>query len=65
MEIFVALAVYIIGVWIAHFQIRRWTGQDIIEEDDENQMFFALSTLAWLVYPLYWLLWLYRKTKEG
>ena len=63
MTIFITLAIYIIGVWAAFFQIHHWSQKEV-KDGDEYQTLFMLSMLSWLIYPLYGLVWLIRKGKE-
>ena len=63
MTTFIILAIYIIGVWAAFFQLQRWNQKEV-KDGDEHQTLFILSMLSWLIYPLYGLVWLIRKGKE-
>lgn len=62
MSVLTGLAVYIIGVWVAYFQIQRWCKKNTSEE--YYQMVFLLSTLSWAVYILYGIAWLFKNQKE-
>ena len=59
----ITLAIYIIGVFAAYFQILRWNEKPITKED-EYQVLFMLSMLSWLIFPVYCLAWLFRKCEE-
>ena len=63
LEIFIALAIYILGVYIAFFQIQRWSDHEITV-DDEHQMLFMLSMFSWLVFPIYGFIALTKKLEE-
>ena len=63
MTTFITLSIYIIGVWVAFFQLQHWS-QKKVKDGDEYQTLFMLSMLSWLIYPLYGLVWLIRKGKE-
>ena len=63
MTTFIAMAIYILGVYIAYFQIQKWAGHEVTDHD-EYQMLFLLSLLSWLIYPLYWLVLIFRNCGE-
>jgi putative copper export protein len=60
---FIVMAIYIVGVYMAYFQIQKWTGHKITE-DDEYQTLFLFSLFSWLVYPIYGLIWVIKKDEE-
>ena len=60
---FITLAIYIIGVWAAHYQLLRWSDTEITSTD-ECQILFTWSMLSWLIYPSYGILWLIKSFKE-
>ena len=60
---FVVLAVYVVGVWMAFHQLQRWCGHEV-DNKDEYQTLFILSTLSWGIYPLYGIVCLIRKFEE-
>ena len=62
MESIIVLIVYIVGVYIAYRQLLRWN--DGAATQEEYQMLFMFSLLSWLIYPLYGIVWLYRKYGE-
>lgn len=64
METIIVLALYIIGVYVAYFQIQRWADHEVTEHD-EYQLLFILSLASWLIYPVYVLVSLIRKAREG
>ena len=59
----VVLALYIMGVYTAYHQIQKWTDHKI-EKEDEYHTLFILSLLSWVVYPLYGLIYIFRKCEE-
>ena len=60
---FSILLLYILGVWTSYFQLRRWSGGRVTKEDDYEAI-FLISTLSWLVYPLYYLTKLLNQMEE-
>ncbi len=64
MDALLVLLIYIVGVYTAYFQLQNWAACKVTE-DDEYQILFSISLLSWLVYPVHWGLWLYRKYMEG
>jgi len=60
---FIILAVYIAGVYMAYFQIQRWAGHELTE-GDEYQTLFILSLASWLIYPVYGIVWIFKKDEE-
>lgn len=58
------LAIYIVGVYVAYFQIQRWADHKIAG-DDEYQTLFMLSLTSWFIYPIYGLVSLFKKCREG
>ena len=60
---FITLVVYILGVYIAYFQIQKWTEHEAISEYD-YQTLFLLSLFSWLIYPIFGLVWLFKKIQE-
>ena len=63
MVTFIVLAVYIVGVYLAYFQVQKWADHEITEVD-ECQTAFMLSLLSWMVYPLYGLACIIRNARE-
>ena len=63
MSTFITLAIYILGVWSAYFQLQRWNKKDL-STNEEYQTLFMLSMLSWAIYPIYGLVWLFRKASE-
>lgn len=59
----IVLLVYISGVYLAYIQIQKWAGR-VVQEDDEYQTLHMLSLLSWFIYPIYWLVWMFRKCWE-
>lgn len=51
------------GVYTAYFQMQKWAGYKVTG-DDEHQMLFVVSLVSWFVYPIHWIVWLYRKCME-
>ena len=62
MESIIVLIVYIVGVYMAYRQLLRWN--DGAATQEEYQILFMFSLLSWLIYPLYGIVWLYRKYGE-
>lgn len=60
---FIVLAIYILGVYTAYFQVQKWADHEV-KEHDEYQMLFLVSLLSWLVYPLYALVHIFRNYGE-
>ena len=58
------LILYILGIYVAYFQLQRWADHEVTT-NDEYQTLFMLSLLSWLVYPLYILVLMIRKVQEG
>jgi hypothetical protein len=59
----IVLAVYILGVYIAYFQLQKWAGHKV-SNNDEYQTLFVLSLISWLIFPIYGIVCLIRKTEE-
>lgn len=59
----IVLAIYILGVYVAYFQIQKWVTHEM-SKAEEYQVGFVLSLLSWLVFPFYWIVWLVHKYKE-
>lgn len=60
---FITLVVYVLGVYVAYFQIQKWTKHEAISEYD-YQTLFLLSLFSWLIYPIFGLVWLFKKIQE-
>lgn len=63
MAAIIVLTIYIVGVYVAYFQVQKWADHEV-QDKDEYQMLFMLSLLSWLVYPLYVVVWIIRKEQE-
>ncbi len=63
MNTLLILAIYIMGVYTAYFQMQKWAGYKVTD-DDEHQVLFVVSLVSWFVYPIHWIVWLYRKCME-
>ena len=63
MAAIIVLIIYVIGVWVAYFQLCRWSDASDYDEDG-YQILFMLSTLSWAVYPIYGIIWILDKVKE-
>jgi hypothetical protein len=59
----IVLAVYILGVYIAFFQLQKWAGHKV-GNNDEYQTLFVLSLISWLIFPIYGVVCLIRKAEE-
>ena len=59
----IVLLVYIVGVYMAYFQIQRWAGHKL-GDWDEYEAVFTFSLFSWLVYPIYGVVWLINKSQE-
>ena len=62
MMTFVALVLYITGVYTVYFQMQRWS-DDLITKEDYDSL-FRISLLSWLVFPLYILVIIIKKEEE-
>lgn len=60
---FITLVVYVLGVYVAYFQIQEWTKHEAVSEYD-YQTLFLLSLFSWLIYPIFGLVWLFKKIQE-
>ena len=63
METAIVLAIYIVGVYVAYFQLKRWN-TDNLRDDDEYLTLFVVSTLSWFIYPIWLIAWLFDKVEE-
>ena len=63
MTTFIVMAIYILGVYIAFFQLQKWADHEV-KEHDEYQVLFMLSLLSWLIYPLYWIVSIFKNCGE-
>lgn len=59
----IVLLVYVSGVYLAYYQIQKWADHDV-KEGEEYQTLHMLSLLSWLIYPIYGLVWIFRKCRE-
>jgi hypothetical protein len=58
----IVLVLYIIGTWTAYEQLIDWSNGTLSEEEDYRKV-FLLSSLSWLLFPLYGLLCIIRKVE--
>lgn len=63
MDTLIILAVYILGVYTAYFQLQKWADHKVTDTD-EYQTLFMLSLISWLIFPIYGIVCLIRKVKE-
>ena len=59
----IVLAVYILGVYIAFFQLQKWADHKV-GNNDEYQTLFVLCLISWLIFPIYGIVYLIRKVEE-
>lgn len=62
-SLIIVVAVYITGIWIAFFQLQLWCGKRV-SKDEECELLFMMSTLSWLIYPLYFIVKLLNKMRN-
>ena len=58
----IVLVLYIIGTWTAYEQLIDWSNGTLSKEEDYRKV-FLLSSLSWLLFPLYGLLCIIRKVE--
>ena len=64
MSTFIVLAVYIVGVYIAYFQLQKWADHEIYKKDEFHTV-FMVSLLSWFIFPIYGLVYMFQKCEEG
>jgi bacteriorhodopsin len=63
MMTFTVLAIYILGVIMAFYQLQEWHKEEA-RNIKEFQTLFMLSMLSWLIYPIYGVVWLIKNYGE-
>lgn len=63
MTTLIVLIIYIVGVYAAYVQLQKWANHRLMDED-EYQALFVFSLFSWLVYPIYGIIWIFRKDEE-
>lgn len=58
----IILAIYILGVYTAYFQMPKLTDHKVANED-EYQALFTLSLFSWLIFLIYGIVYVIRKAK--
>ncbi len=64
MSTLIVLAIYILGVYLAYFQLQKWSNHASDSKDNEYQILFTLSLGSWFIYPIYGIIWLTNKLRE-
>ena len=62
MTTLIVLAVYVLGEYIAFFQLQKWADHKATT-DEEYQTIFMLSLFSWLIFPIYGIVCITRKAK--
>lgn len=56
-------AIYLIGVLVAYFQLHHWMRDKCLSKRD-YQYIVILSMASWLVYPIYFIEYLYENIND-
>ncbi len=62
-ETLIILAIYVIGVYLAYFNLIKWCKNKPKEEEEYN-ILFTLSLISWLIFPIYLIIWAINKAGE-